>query len=157
MTAIVDIQNVYEGDDAVLSSIPSSTQLTLWASAVLKTLNLSDQELTLRFVGEEESRSLNHQYRGKDKPTNVLSFPFEAPPGIELSLLGDLVICAPIICFEATEQHKTVPDHYAHMIVHGILHLLGFDHIDDDDAEEMETLEINILATLGINDPYQEL
>lgn len=155
MTAIIDVQQAFEGDEAILSAIPSPSELELWANAVLKYEGLTEQEVTIRFTDEAESQSLNHEYRGKDKPTNVLSFPFEAPPGIEINLLGDLVICAPVISREAEEQQKKVGDHYAHMTVHGLLHLMGYDHIDDADAEEMESKEIYILASLGIDDPYQ--
>ena len=155
MSAIIDVQQAYEGDEAILSAIPSPSQLELWANTVLTYEGLSDQEVTIRFTDEVESQSLNHEYRGKDKPTNVLSFPFEAPPGIEMNLLGDLVICAPVISREAKEQNKAVADHYAHMTVHGLLHLMGYDHIEDADAEEMESKEIEILAQLGIDDPYQ--
>ena len=155
MTAIIDVQQAFEGDEAILSAIPSPSQLELWANTVLTYEGLSDQEVTIRFTDEVESKSLNHEYRGKEKPTNVLSFPFEAPPGIEMNLLGDLVICAPVISREAKEQNKAVADHYAHMTVHGLLHLMGYDHIEDADAEEMESKEIEILAQLGIDDPYQ--
>lgn len=118
--------------------------------------DLSDQEITVRVVDEDESQQLNHEYRGKNKPTNVLSFPFEAPPGIEMNLLGDLVICAGVVEAEAQQQNKPLDHHWAHMIIHGTLHLLGYDHIEDDQAEEMEGLEISLLGKLSIDDPYQD-
>ena len=155
MTAIIDYQQAYEGEEAILADIPTSLELERWANAVLAYEGVSEQEITVRFTDEVESQALNFEYRGKEKPTNVLSFPFEAPPGIEMNLLGDLVICAPVISREAKEQQKAVVNHYAHMTVHGLLHLMGYDHIEDADAEEMESKEIEILAQLGIDDPYQ--
>ena len=155
MTAIIDYQQAYEGEEAILADIPTSLELERWANVVLAYEGVSEQEVTVRFTDEVESQALNFEYRGKEKPTNVLSFPFEAPPGIEMNLLGDLVICAPVISREAKEQQKAVVNHYAHMTVHGLLHLMGYDHIEDADAEEMESKEIEILAQLGIDDPYQ--
>jgi probable rRNA maturation factor len=155
MSAIIDYQQAYEGEESIVSAIPSPAELETWANAVLSAEGLSEHEITIRFTDEAESQSLNSEYRGKNKPTNVLSFPFEAPPGIDMNLLGDLVICAPVISREAKEQGKQVNDHYAHMTVHGILHLLGYDHISDEEAEVMEGKEIEILAELGIDDPYQ--
>ena len=108
----------------------------------------------MRLVGREESRQLNGQYRGIDKPTNVLSFPADLPGDIGIPLLGDLVICAPLVESEALEQGKAVLDHWAHLTVHGILHLLGYDHQDDSGAREMESLEIRLLQELGVPDPY---
>ena len=155
MTAIIDYQQAYEGEEAILADIPTSSELERWANVVLAYEGVSEHEVTVRFTDEVESQALNFEYRGKEKPTNVLSFPFEAPPGIEMNLLGDLVICAPVISREAKEQQKAVVNHYAHMTVHGLLHLMGYDHIKDADAEEMESKEIEILAQLGIDDPYQ--
>jgi probable rRNA maturation factor len=155
VTAIIDYQQAYEGEEAILADIPTPSELERWANVVLAYEGVSEHEVTVRFTDEVESQALNFEYRGKQKPTNVLSFPFEAPPGIEINLLGDLVICAPVISREAKEQQKAVVNHYAHMTVHGLLHLMGYDHIEDADAEEMESKEIEILAQLGIDDPYQ--
>ncbi|MCW4628008.1 rRNA maturation RNase YbeY [Marinomonas rhodophyticola] len=133
--------------------LPSEADFRLW---VEKALPDSDEEfeVTIRIVDEEESHALNHEYRGKDKPTNVLSFPFEAPPESELPLLGDLVICTQIVAKEAEEQNKELLHHWAHMTIHGILHLRGYDHINDDEADEMESIETKLLASLSISDPY---
>jgi probable rRNA maturation factor len=136
-------------------SLPSLEQFQLWVDTTIQSITEKEFELTIRIVNSDESQQLNNQYRGKNKPTNVLSFPFEVPEGIDLNLLGDLVVCAPVVQEEASEQKKTLVDHWAHMVIHGCLHLLGYDHINDDEAEEMETLEINILAKLAINDPYE--
>jgi len=155
VSAIIDYQQAFEGDSAVLAAIPSHAELEAWANAVLDFEGLDEHEVTIRFTDESESQSLNSEYRGKDKPTNVLSFPFEAPPGIEMNLLGDLIVCAPVISREAVEQNKKVLHHYAHMTVHGMLHLLGYDHIEDSEAEEMESKEIAILAGMGIDNPYE--
>ena len=113
-------------------------------------------DITVRIVEEQESQSLNATYRGKDKPTNILSFPFEQPPGLNLPLLGDLVVCQSVVAREAEQQKKDLSAHWAHMLVHGTLHLLGYDHINDHEAEEMERLEVHILNSLGIDDPYQD-
>jgi probable rRNA maturation factor len=134
--------------------LPSQAQLELWLNTALKPYNKAF-ELTIRVVDIAESKQLNHQYRGKDKPTNVLSFPFEVPEGIDLNLLGDLVICAEVVAKEADEQEKALMVHWAHMVIHGCLHLLGYDHINDDDAQEMEALEIDLLSQLSINNPYE--
>ena len=150
-SATIDLQEASEHPHC-----PTLSQLTSWVDAALSRAaeNKQESEITIRIVDENESQSLNKQYRGKDKPTNVLSFPFEAPAQIELDLLGDLVICAPIVEKEAKEQEKPELAHWAHMVVHGTLHLLGYDHVDDKEADEMEALEVNILQSLGFNDPY---
>ncbi|GLS83576.1 rRNA maturation RNase YbeY [Paraferrimonas haliotis] len=149
---IIDYQQAYDGH-----STPTQAQLELWVAAALQERFERAAELTIRIVDNSESQALNLAYRGKDKPTNVLSFPFEVPEGIELNLLGDLVICADVVTAEALEQHKPAEAHWAHMVVHGCLHLLGYDHIDDDEADEMEAIEIAVLQKLGYNNPYQSL
>ncbi|MCI0508683.1 putative rRNA maturation factor [Chromohalobacter marismortui] len=139
------------------TELPTQTDLDTWVSAVFaRHADETRTEMTVRFVTPEESQTLNRDYRGKDKPTNVLSFPFEAPPGIPMTLLGDLAICHAVVADEAAEQGKPLAHHYAHMVIHGTLHLLGYDHIDDRDAEEMEALERELLADLAIGDPYAE-
>lgn len=134
--------------------IPASAELELWVSAALRSQKLEDAEVSLYIVDEDESQELNSQYRGKDYPTNVLSFPADIPEEVGVPLLGDLVICAPVVEREAQEQGKTLAAHWAHMLVHGSLHLLGFDHIDDSDADEMEALETDIITGLGYPAPY---
>jgi len=146
----LDLQIACEFDD-----LPSEEQFFLWANTALKNLK-PDAEMTIRISDAQESQQLNSEYRSKDKPTNVLSFEFEAPSGIDLPLIGDLVICPEIVKKESIEQEKTFHNHFAHMVVHGCLHLLGFDHIDNDEANEMESLEKQILAGLGIDDPYRD-
>ncbi|HEA52255.1 hypothetical protein LCGC14_0936760 [marine sediment metagenome] len=143
----VDFQNVFEGP-----GVPAESLFQTWAQAAW--LEQDSSEVTIRIVGISEGQALNHQYRGKDKPTNVLSFPFEAPAGITVPLAGDLVICAPVVDAEAREQLKEPTTHWAHMVVHGMLHLQGYDHVDDDDAEAMEALEIRLLAQFGFGNPY---
>ncbi len=133
---------------------PDDPDICRWAEAAY----LGDDgaaEMTVRIVDEAESAELNQTYRHKAGPTNVLSFPFETPPGIDLPLLGDLVICAPVVEREANEQHKPTQAHWAHMVVHGSLHLQGYDHIESHQAEHMEALEIDILARLGFSNPYE--
>lgn len=149
MSIAVDVQYAIEAPN-----LPGEADFALWVETVLKNRKV-DGEVCIRVVDPDESQALNAEYRGKDKPTNVLSFPFDVPPGVPVTLLGDLVICAEVVAREAEEQHKTLLHHWAHMVVHGTLHLLGFDHINDDEAEEMEALERDLLARLDIADPYQ--
>ncbi|QOW20290.1 rRNA maturation RNase YbeY [Lysobacter ciconiae] len=133
--------------------IPSPQSFRRWAAAALDG-RIREADLAIRLVDDREGLALNRHYRGKDHPTNVLSFPADLPNGVTLPLLGDLVICAPVVAREAAEQNKRVNAHYAHLTVHGILHLLGWDHEDEREAECMEQLEREILATLDIADPY---
>ncbi|MCL1097066.1 rRNA maturation RNase YbeY [Shewanella gelidii] len=137
------------------SNLPTQQQLEHWVTIAIGQA-MPKVELTIRIVDEAESQQLNGSYRGKDKPTNVLSFPFEAPQGIELPLIGDLIICAAVVKREAMQQNKPLEAHWAHMVVHGCLHLLGYDHIDDIEAEEMEAIETQLIEGLGFFDPYKE-
>jgi len=134
--------------------LPSEADLQRWAIAAIGDKK-AQPELVIRVTDRSESAALNQQYRGKSGPTNVLSFPFQAPPPVESNLLGDLVICAPVVSTQAAEQGKTEQAHWAHLVVHGILHLLGYDHKQSAEAAEMENMEIEILAQLGFSDPYQ--
>ena len=146
---IIDLQIACEQE----SGLPTAEQIEQWATAAVQPQS-DEVEMTVRIVDEAESHALNLNYRGKDRPTNVLSFPFECPDEVELPLLGDLVICRQVVEREAQEQDKPVMAHWAHMVVHGSLHLLGYDHIEDDEAKEMESLETQIMTGLGFADPY---
>lgn len=146
-------------------NIPSIEQIQLWAQTAFDFAKYNeDCAFTARFTTPEEVHSLNKQYRNVDRPTNILSFPYEEPEDLpeeikkqeDHSYLGDLVICMEILEKEAQEQHKTLIEHSAHLIIHGCLHLLGFDHITDEEAQEMEGLEIQILDKLGYANPYEE-
>lgn len=149
----LDVQLAVEKEN----DLPTEEQLSLWATtALLKRTEHEEPELTIRIVDEAESQELNHEYRGKDKPTNVLSFPFEAPAHVPIPLLGDLIVCKQVVEHEAVEQGKTLTAHWAHMIIHGCLHLLGYDHIEDEEAEEMEGIEKVIMKDLGFEDPYKD-
>lgn len=148
-TVILDLQIACE--DA--AGLPSENDFQTWLEAVLPQFQ-EESEVTIRVVDIHESHELNMTYRGMDKPTNVLSFPFEAPPGMEMPLLGDLIICRQVVEKEAKEQEKTLLAHWAHMVIHGSLHLLGYDHIVDEEAEEMESIETEIMQGLGYPDPY---
>ena len=141
------------------NGLPTRPQFRKWVLAALTGAGRRfDSEVAIQLVDAAEGQAMNLQYRHKDYATNVLSFPAEVPEGLpedfDFPQLGDLVICAPVVAREAAEQGKKLDDHYAHLTVHGVLHLLGFDHIEDDEAEEMEALERVILASLGIADPY---
>ena len=134
---------------------PSEQQFQQWVDAALAGRE-QDAEIVIRLVDDTESAALNEQYRHKSGPTNILSFPIDVPEVLELDLLGDLVINVPLINIEAVQQHKPVLHHWAHITVHGVLHLLGYDHIEAQDAEQMEALEIEILKQFNIANPYLE-
>ena len=142
------------------ANTPDDDQFQLWVETALAGRS-NDLTLAIRIVDEQEGQRLNRQYRNKDYATNVLSFPADLPESlpaeIRLSQLGDLVICAPVVAREAAEQHRPETDHWAHLTIHGVLHLLGYNHEMADEAIVMETLETEILAGLGISDPYQDI
>ncbi|WP_312255294.1 rRNA maturation RNase YbeY [Stutzerimonas nitrititolerans] len=146
----LDLQRVSQ-DEA-----PGDEDFRRWCELALRQRS-ADSELTIRLVDEAEGRELNHTWRQKDYATNVLSFPADVPDELlDIPLLGDLVICVPVVAREAAEQGKPLEAHWAHLVIHGCLHLLGYDHIDDAEADEMETLERQLLAELGHPDPYAE-
>lgn len=147
---------IHVGYEVSRKGLPSAARIRGWAEAALRGARRRRGELSIVFMEAEAARLLNRDYRQRDYATNVLSFPVDLPAGVRSELLGDLVICAPVIMAEAKAQGKTVADHCAHMVVHGCLHLLGFDHLEDTEAEAMEALETRILAKLGVEDPYAD-
>lgn len=142
----------FDGAAAHRAALPRH-RVARWLRAALGE-EVQAAEITVRIVDAGEGRQINSDYRDKDYATNVLSFPAELPKGVPLPILGDLVLCAPVIAREAEEQGKPLKHHYAHMLVHGVLHLLGHDHTDEAEAEAMEAIEREVLAGLGIPDPY---
>ncbi|MEM7432047.1 MAG: rRNA maturation RNase YbeY [Pseudomonadota bacterium] len=149
----VDLQVAVDSNEA-----PGESEIQSLVAAVLREARSEDEgEFCVRVVASDEMRALNRDYRGADKPTNVLSFPAEPLPGQpddEEPFFGDIVVCAEVVAAEAAAQGKAVADHWAHMIVHGTLHLLGWDHVQDEAAEDMERLETRILADRGVANPY---
>jgi len=140
---------------SISKQLPSEALFKVWVDAVLRDPS-QDSEIVVRIVDEDEMIQFNEQYRNKKGSTNILSFPFDSPEEVESDLLGDLLVCAAIVESEAQQQNKELEHHWAHMIVHGVLHLIGYDHINDSEAEEMEALEIKILKTIKIDNPYEE-
>jgi probable rRNA maturation factor len=136
--------------------IPAENEFIDWINIISQTIEIKGKYITIRIADASESRELNKQFLGQDRPTNVLSFPSELPKDIEPDYLGDIVICAPIVEAEAGAQNKSVRAHWAHMLVHGVLHLKGYDHLLAGAAEEMESLETRILADIGFPDPYED-
>ena len=149
----IEIQVVYQTPE-----LPSEQQIQHWVDTALAEIQ-QDNEVVVRIVDEAESAALNEKYRHKQGATNILSFPVEIPEGVELefNLLGDLVVCAPVLTREAQQQGKNLHDHWAHIIIHGVLHLLGYDHLDDAQADEMERKEIALLQQLNISNPYRQV
>jgi probable rRNA maturation factor len=152
------VLHLSRADGLSRAGIPSRASFETWAEAAVRgARRRRATELAIHIVDIDEGRSLNLQYRGRDYATNVLSFPIELPPQVKLPIIGDLIFCAPVVSRESIEQKKRLRDHYAHMTVHGVLHLLGYDHMIDTEAEKMEALETRILKGLGIADPYREI
>ncbi|QTS83891.1 rRNA maturation RNase YbeY [Coxiella endosymbiont of Amblyomma nuttalli] len=148
----IKFQNVTQ-----FQSLPVLSQVQEWIHSVFQFIpsySRSSSELTIRFIDKKESAELNKTYRYKNGPTNILSFPDESIPGFSSTSLGDLAICAPLVDEEATAQNKMLESHFAHLIIHGLLHLLGYDHIEEEDAKGMEELEIKILSKLNYKNPY---
>ncbi len=148
---VIDLQVAAEG-----TVIPGREKIQHWVDRAADACRCNRMEMTIRLTGEEESADLNERYRNRQGPTNVLSFPFEDPPGMKTDVLGDLVVCIPVVKKEAEAQHKSFDAHWAHMLVHGVLHLCGYDHIEQSAAEEMESLETRIITGLGFPPPYDE-
>jgi len=147
MKAEVDLQ-IASAD----SSIPTQEEFEYWVTVALR--NPLPNQVTIRVVDAAESEALNTRYRHKSGPTNVLSFPADLPVEVDIPLLGDLVICAELVSQEAAEQEKSLTAHWAHLVIHGVLHLQGFDHQDADETKTMEQLEIELMNTIGFPDPY---
>ncbi len=135
-------------------NLPADDDFQGWVEACLRARR-DEAEVVIRVVDSAEIRALNMQYRQKDMPTNVLSFPSDLPEIVASSLLGDIVICASVVADEAQAQGKSLEAHWAHMVVHGVLHLIGYDHIAEEEAQQMERLECSILSTVGVADPYE--
>ena len=151
MNLSIDIQKACASEDS-----PDEDSIKRWISAAIRD-ERDESELSIRIVDEKESAEFNQRYRGKSGATNVLSFPFDAVTPEPLPILGDLVICAPVVAREASEQQKTTDAHWAHIVIHGVLHLLGYDHIEDQDAERVESLETAIMLALDFPPPYRIL
>lgn len=149
----LELQNQLTPEESRRLGVPAAATIRQWIEPLLFRYR-QEIEMTLRIVSNKEIQQLNRDYRHKDCPTNVLSFPFDAPPEVELPFIGDIIIAAEVIQSEAKEQGKSLDAHWAHMAVHGTLHLLGHDHIEIDERGEMEEIEIKYLATLGIANPY---
>lgn len=154
MTLVLALQNA-----TTSSQVPSPLELQSWVEAALAAIGYAqDAELVIRIVDAAEGADLNRRYRQRSHPTNVLSFPFQSPPGVACTtLLGDVVICAPVVLREAAQQHKDPWAHWAHLVIHGVLHLMDYDHQTDSQADMMEKTEIRILQGLGYPDPYGDL
>lgn len=149
--------NVSVRNEAGRAGVPLTASFTRWVDAALRGAKHRRRvEVNILVVGSEAGRTFNREFRQRDYATNVLSFPYEPMAHEKTSLIGDLVICAPVVALEAIAQEKKARDHWAHLTVHGVLHLLDFDHVDEEDAERMEALERRVLAALGIDDPYRD-
>lgn len=154
LTLTIDILH-----DNQFNNLPKSDEIHQWLSLVLLHEKIYSASLSLTYLSLDDMQSLNHQFRDKNSPTNILSFPFIAPPGlpddaIDDNFLGDLIVCPDVLVKEAKDQEKRLNHHQTHILIHGLLHLIGYDHISREDREEMEALEIKLLQQLAIPNPY---
>jgi probable rRNA maturation factor len=157
LNAAIEIDYQVEPSCSVAAYVPDEQAVNKWINCALESASYEKPaQVSVCIVSEREITALNSRYRKKNQATNVLSFPFEPLPGVDVPLLGDVVVCAEVVNDEAREQGKSAEQHWAHMIVHGVLHLLGYDHLDEADAQTMETMEIKILSQLGFSNPYGE-
>lgn len=158
MTLIVNVEIADPAWNSLLKNAPALARRAVKAAEAQLQENVPDGELNIALAGDEEVAALNTQWRGKPKPTNVLSFPsghgIVVPPG-EPRPLGDIILASGVVSGEADEQRKPLAEHFTHLVVHGFLHIMGYDHLNDEEADEMESLEAEILAKLGIANPYE--
>ena len=158
MSVSIEVDYQVGSDVSADIYIPDEQLVTSWIEAVIKEIKYENPvQVSFCVVNKQEITTLNNKYRNMNKTTNVLSFPYESMPGIEVPLLGDIVVCAEVVNEEAQQQNKSLPQHWAHMVVHGLLHLLGYDHIEDADAQIMESVEIQVLSNIGFSNPYGEI
>ena len=158
MKTVIEVDYRTDADIPQNIYVPDEQLVTSWVEAALRAINRDKSaQVSICIASKQEITALNERYRNMNKATNVLSFPYESMPGVEVPLLGDVVVCAEVVNEEAQQQNKALPQHWAHMVVHGLLHLLGYDHIDDNDAQIMESVEIQVLSNLGFSNPYGEI
>jgi len=153
MSKTIDLEDIVLINNDTGLDIPIISEFNEWVGAVIN-FHGKKFQVSIEIVDKNTSQELNNTYRNKNKPTNVLSFPLELPDIVEEILIGDLAICAEVVLDEAEQQIKNPTDHWAHLTIHGCLHLLGYDHVDDEEAEQMEAIEIQLLEKLGIENPY---
>ena len=158
MSAVIEVDYQVEPGISENIYVPGEQLVSSWIETALRVISYDKPvQVSVCVVSRQEITTLNDKYRNMNKATNVLSFPYESMPGVELPLLGDIVVCAEVVNEEAQQQGKSLQQHWAHMIVHGTLHLLGYDHIRDTDAQQMESIEVKVLSNLEFSNPYGEI